>query len=206
MAASSLVRPPSASPIVRTLSKPPVSAHNSRNARVRSTRPDSSYRVEKRGDTRGARGIGGSRALRGPGRRVELRRPAVPPKGRPADRWVGPLPGRRDRGSVGRGARAHNGLVGVARRATDWRVRVKATLRIAAPKASEVRLPVAPGAGSTTPSRRLHAPESANRLARGGFCSSGSGTSLERHSEMQCFSAAMLRFLGRHGLRSTSDH
>lgn len=44
--------------------------------------------------------------------RVGLRRPAVPPKGRPADRWAGPLPRRRDRRSVGRGARAHNGLVG----------------------------------------------------------------------------------------------
>jgi hypothetical protein len=40
MATSSLVRPPSASPIVRSLSKPPVSAHNSRNARVRSRRPE----------------------------------------------------------------------------------------------------------------------------------------------------------------------
>ena len=40
MAASSRVRPPSASLIVRSLSKPPVSAHNSWNASVRSTRPD----------------------------------------------------------------------------------------------------------------------------------------------------------------------
>jgi hypothetical protein len=40
MAASSLVRPPSPSLIVRSLSKPPVAAHNSWNASVRSTRPE----------------------------------------------------------------------------------------------------------------------------------------------------------------------
>jgi hypothetical protein len=40
MAASSLGRPRSASLIVRSLSKPPVSAHNSWNVSARSTRPE----------------------------------------------------------------------------------------------------------------------------------------------------------------------
>jgi hypothetical protein len=40
MATSSPVRPPAASLIVRSLSKPPVSAHNSRNESLRSSRKE----------------------------------------------------------------------------------------------------------------------------------------------------------------------
>ena len=57
MASSSLVRPPSASLIVRSLSKPPVSPHNSRNASARFWRPESPICRRLRADRRTRRAL-----------------------------------------------------------------------------------------------------------------------------------------------------